>query len=448
VAVTVNTSSQYAGAISRTFASKSLKNAQRFIVLTQFADKRTMDHGHGVTWTANRWPYLSLPTGPVSEGVPPTPQQMTFQQVTGIALQWAGRLVFTDVAMITVPEDLLAKGSDLLGQQIMQTKERNGLNALNAATQVNYVNSRGARASLVAGDNLDPTTVTRTYTNLKRIGAPMWNGPDGETINREMDYNKRQADMPIGRAAHLVAVGDPLTMQDFRNSPLVVQTYSYSDPNKLYVNEHGYWGGMVFCESNMMPNWVGVAAVQGANSTGSLTTATYTVQVTGWDNQNFYESRIYQVSNDISVTTGGIDVTVPSTAGFTYAVYIGTGSGSAPMNLGLTTSGPSSGPYSGQAIQIAPGTTVTITGVGLYQIPPAAPATGVTVFRTYVFGKEAFATLKLENIQWNRLYEADKSDPHNQLRVVGWKYFEGWVILNQQFMAAMESTASSTGAFG
>jgi hypothetical protein len=118
------------------------------------------------------------------------------------------------------------------------------------------------------------------------------------------------------------------------------------------------------------------------------------------------------------------------------------------MNLGLTTSGPSSGPYSGQAIQIAPGTTVTITGVGLYQIPPAAPATGVTVFRTYVFGKEAFATLKLENIQWNRLYEADKSDPHNQLRVVGWKYFEGWVILNQQFMAAMESTASSTGAFG
>lgn len=448
MASTVNTSAQYAGAITRTIERQSLQNAQRFIVLTQFADKKTMDHGHGVTWTANRWPYLPLPTAPISEGVPPTPQQMTFQQVTGIATQWAGRLVFTDVAMITVPDDLIAKGSDLLGQQIMQTKERNGWNAMNAVAQVNYVAQAGARASLVAGNNLDPTTVTRTFTNLKRIGAPLWNGPDGETINREMNYNVRQADMPVGRAAHYVAIGDPLVMQDFRNNPLCVQTYQYSDPNKLYVNEHGYWGGMTFCESNLMPNWTGVAAVQGSNSTGNLTTATYTIQVTGWDNQNFYESRIYQVSNDISVTTGGISVTTPSTTGFTYAVYIGSGSGSAPMNLGLTTSGPSSGPYAGQAIQIPPSTTVIITGIGLYQIPPAAPQTGVTVYRTYVFGKEAFAMLKLENIEWNRLFTADKSDPHNQLRVIGWKYMEGWVILNQQFVAAMESTASSTGSFG
>ena len=75
-----------------------------------------------------------------------------YQQVTGIALQWAGRLVFTDVAVKTVPDDLLAKGSDLLGQQIMQTKELNGFNMLNAATvlgrqtrqnfaQANYVTS-------------------------------------------------------------------------------------------------------------------------------------------------------------------------------------------------------------------------------------------------------------------------------------------------------------------
>jgi len=448
MAATVNVSANYAGAITRTIDRRALQNAQRFIVLTQFADVKKLDHGHGVTWTANRWPYLPLPTAPVAEGVPPTPQQMPFQQVTGTALQWAGRLVFTDVAMITVPDDLLQKGSDLLGQQIMQTKERNGWNILNGVAQVNYVASAGSRASLVAGNNLDPTTVTRTYTNLVNIGAPAYNGQTGETVLRDMNYNADQADKPISRAPHYVAVGSPLVMQDFRNNPLVVNTYQYSDPNKLYINEHGYWGGMTMCQSNMMPNWVGVAAVQGANAAGSLTTGTYTVQVTGWDNQNFYESRIYQLSNDISVTTGGISVTTPSTTGFTYAIYVGVGSAAAPANLGLTTSGPSSGPYSGQAILIPPSTTVVITGVGLYQIPPAAPATGVTVYRTYVFGKEAFATLKLENVQWNRLMEADKSDPHNQLRVVGWKYFEGWVILDQRFVAAIESTASSNGSFG
>ena len=450
MAATVNTSANFAGAITRTIDRKALQVAQRYLVLYQFADKKTLDHGHGVTWTANRWNRLPLPTAPVSEGVPPAPNQLTFSQVTGIALQWAGRIVFTDVAMVTVQQDLLSIASDRLGMQLAETKERNGWNALNAVSQVNYVAAAGSRAALVAGNNLDPTTLTRTYTNLKAIGAPLWNGPTGETINRDTDYNMRQGEMQPGRSGHLIAVTSPFVLQDLKSNPLVVQTYQHTDAGQkhLYTNESGAWGGMVIVESNMMPSWTGVAAVQGANAVGSLTTATYTVQVTGWDNQNFYESRIYQLSNDISVTTGGIVVTTPSTAGFTYAIYVGVGTAAAPTNLGLTTSGPSSGPYSGQAIQLAPSTVVTITGVGLYQIPPAAPATGVTVYPTYVFGKDSFATLKLMNVEWNRLYNADKSDPHNQLRVVGYKFAEGWLILNQQFLARIESTASSTGAFG
>jgi len=448
MAVTVNTSSNFAGAIARTIDRKALQVAQRYLVLSQFADKKKLDHGHGVTWTANRWNRLPLPTAPVAEGTPPQPNQLTFSQVTGIATQWAGRIVFTDVATIVVQEDLLRIASERLGMQLAETKERNGWNSLNAVTQVNYVASAGARASLVAGNNLDPTTVTRTFTNLKKIGAPLWNGQTGETIERSINYNYEQSHKKEIAAEHLVAIGDPLVMQDFRNNPLVVQTYQYSEANKLYINQHGMWGGIVCCESNMMPSWTGVAQVNGANAIGSLTTATYTIQVTGWDNQNFYESRIYQVSADVSVTTGGISLTTPSTPGFTYAVYIGSGTGAAPTNLGLVASGgPTSGPYTGQAIQIPPSTAVTITGIGLYQIPPAAPATGVTVYRTYVFGKEAFATLKLMGVEWNRLYNADKSDPHNQLRVIGYKYMEGWCILNQTFLAAMESTASSTGAF-
>ncbi len=443
----VNTSSQYAGAIARKIERTALPVAQRYLVLAQFADKKTIGAGVGVTWTADRWNRLPLPQAPIAEGVPPPPQQLTFTQVTGIATQWGGRIVFTDIAVHVVPEDLLKRGSERLGMQLAETKERNGWNSLNAVTQVNYVAAAGSRAALVAGNNLDPTTVTRTYTNLKVIGAPLWNGQTGETIDRSINYTADQGNKAPRTAEHLVAITNPLCLQDLKNNPLVVQTYQYSDHTKLYTNENGTWGGMVFCESNIMPSWVGVAQVNGANASGSLTTATYTIQVTGFDNQNFYESRIYQVSADISVTTGGIVATMPTTPGFTYAVYVGSGSGAAPMNLGLTTSGPTSGPYAGQAIGLAPSAVVTITGLGLFQVPPAAPATGVTVYRTYVFGKEAFATLKLMNVQWFRLSDADKADPLNQLRLIGYKYMEGWVILNQQFLAAIESTASSNGSF-
>jgi hypothetical protein len=51
-------------------------------------------------------------------------------------------------------------------------------------------------------------------------------------------------------------------------------------------------------------------------------------------------------------------------------------------------------------------------------------------------------------VTWHRLTNADKSDPLNQLRIIGWKMFDGFVILNQLFGARIESAASGTGQFG
>lgn len=442
------TSTAFAATIERKIDRKALEVSQRYLVLHGFADKKTLDKKHGITWTAIRWNRLPLPQAPIAEGVPPNPNSLSFTQVTGAALQWAGRVVFTDVAVTTTQWDLMEEATERLGMQIAETKERNGFQVLSSGTQVNYVNTRGARANLVAGDALDPNTVTRTQTDMKLLGAPLWNGQTGETIKRSIDHTARESEKTIKGAQHLVAIADPRVLQDLRSNPTVVQTWQFSDHNRMYINEMGYWSGITFCESNMMPNWTGIAQVNGANAVGSLATGTYTVQVTGWDNQNFYESQIYQVSADVAVTTGGISLTMPPTPGYTYAVYVGVGTGAAPFQLGLAAAGPATGPYTGQAITLAPSAAVTITGLGLPQIPPAAPATGVTVYRTYCFGQRAFAALKLEDVSWTRLTEADKADPHNQLRVIGWKYFEGWVVLNQQFLCGIESTASNTGSFG
>lgn len=446
----VATSAQYAGAIVRVIDKEALEVAQRYLVVAQFADKKTLEEGHGVTWTANRWNRLPLPAAPIAEGVPPDPQQLTFTQVTGVAVQWAGRVTWTDVVDLTVPQqhNYMHLASERLGMQLAELKERNCFNALGSGTQVNYPSKRGSRAALVAGDVLDPATITRTVANMKLLGVPLWNGQTGETIQRSIDYSARQSEKTIKGVQHLVSVGNTLTLNDLANNPTVVQTWQFSDHNRLYINEIGYWRGMTFCESNMIPSWTGIAQVNGANGTGSLATATYTVQVTGWDTQNFYESQIYQVSADVAVTTGGIAITTPTTPGFVYAVYIGSGTGASPTNLGLCASGPLTGPYQGQAFMLPPATAVTITGTGLFQIPPAAPTTGITVYPTYVFGQRAFAGLKLEDVKWHRLTDADKSDPHNQTRVVGYKFMDGWTILNQQFLARIESTASNTGAFG
>jgi N4-gp56 family major capsid protein len=127
-------------------------------------------------------------------------------------------------------------------------------------------------------------------------------------------------------------------------------------------------------------------------------------------------------------------------------VYIGTTT--SPANLGLTTSGPTYGPLSGQAVQIASGATVVITGTGAAQVPPAAPATGVTVYPTYIFGKGCYGQVKLDNVKFALLANADKSDPLNQLRVLSWKTFYGTLITNTLFGARIESSSAITSTFG
>lgn len=444
---TPNSSNQYAGITTRFIAREAMEQTQRYLVLYQFADKKTIPHGRGVQWEAFRWNYMQLPRFPTAEGVPPTPRSLDFTQVTGTAVQWAGRWVGTDVATITTQQDLMKAAGKQLGMQVAQMKERNGYVNLMSGTQVNYANAVGARASLAATDVLNPTDVNRTYANLSNLGAQKWNGQTGETVERSIDYTARNSEKTIKGVEHYVAIGSIFPLEDLRNNPTVVTAWSRSDVDRLYINQMGYWGGITFCETNMAPTFVGVAQVNGANGAGSLTTGTYTIQVTGWDDQNFYESRIYQLSADVAVTTGGITLTTPSTTGFTYAVYVGVGSAALPTQLGLTTSGPSSGSFQGQAIELPPSTVVTITGLGAQMIPPAAPATGVTVFPVFIFGREAFACLKLEGIQWLRPTGPDKADQLDQLRVIGWKMMEGWTILDQRKMARIECSASNSGAF-
>jgi N4-gp56 family major capsid protein len=453
---TLNTSNQYQAALRRQLSKEVLPIVQRSLVAYQFAPKKKMEKGAGVTWTATRFNRLPLPFAPLSEGVPPLGEQLSISQVTGVALQWGDKITLTDVAVTATMYDLIQQSKRLLGVQIAETHERNTYSTLVGGTQVNYVNQRGSRALLVPGDVLDVVTINRTYSDLENIGAPFYNGQMEPDIMREIGHGPRQADKGPMATEHYVAIISPLVENDLRQNATIVQAWSFSDIPKLYINEVGYWAGIHFTKSNMLPRWVGVAAVTATPGTsGNLPTGTYSVQVTGTDSLNqFGEQLIYQVTTGVTVTgpAGSISVTVPSTAGYTYSVYVSLAGSTTPVNLGLSSTAgigiPTTGPAAGNATQINPGSTVVLTGLGAYVVPPNAPATGVTVYPTFIFGSEYFACTQLEDISWTTLFEADKSDPLNQLRVVGYKYFEGFVILNNQFGCRIESSVSNTGTFG
>ena len=375
-----NQASSFSADIENYIADKTLPLARRQLVAYQFGDPLRLPKGRGTTYTATRYLRVPLPQSPLSEGVPPVGETMSIQQVSATAQQWGDKITITDVAELTIKHPLFVKATELTALQIAETLERNTFNTLNSGTQVNYVNSRGSRAALTTGDVLNPHEVNRAYGALFTLGAPRYMGDEMTDTKLEANDGGADASSSPRKMPHYVSIMHPLVAQDMRENSTIVTAWSYSDINRLYNYEVGEWGGIRFCLSNMVPTWTGIAQLSGTPGTaGNLATnANYFIKVTASDTQNQFESQIYQVSGALSVTgpNGSIAVTLPVLSGYTFNVYIGTGTAGAVANLGLSASGPVVGPSAGQAVQLAGGQTVVITGIGAAQTPPAAPGTG------------------------------------------------------------------------
>lgn len=446
-----NPSSNFSADISNFIQKKVQPLVQRQLVAYQFGDALRLPKNRGTTYTASRYDRVPLPFATLSEGVPPVGQAMSLAQVSATAQQWGDIITVTDVGDMTIEHPLFALAIDKTAMQQAETVERNTFNALLSGTQINYVGSVGSRAALTGANVLNPHEVNRMVGALRTIGAPEYLGQMEEDAEIQAGKPSKASANPAGHS-HYVSIMHPLVEQDMRENSTVVLAWQTSDIYRLYNNELGEWGGVRFTRSNMVPTFVGVATAGGAGSAtgGALSDGTYYLKVTGSDGINQYESRIYQVSAGIVLSAGtsvqSLTVTVPSTAGFTYSVYMGTTT--ATLNLGLSTSGPTTGPMAGQATQIAPGTAVVITAAGLAQTPPAAPATGITVIPTFIIGRNAYGIVMLDDVKFTYLKTADKLDPLNQLRIVGWKLMYGTIILNQNFFGRIEGSTAFTATFG
>jgi N4-gp56 family major capsid protein len=454
----VNAASQFSADIVAYIAEKTLPLTRRQLVAYQFGDPLTLPKGRGTTYTATRYLRIPLPFAPLSEGVPPIGESMTIQQVSATAQQWGDKVSITDVAEMTIYHPLFQKATELMGLQVAETLERNTFNTLLAGTQINFVNSKGARGSLAAGDVLNPFEIQRAYSMMFTLGAPRFMGDEMTDTKLDADAGGSKASNNPRTMPHYTALIHPFSAADLRQNSQVQQAWSYSDINRIYNYEAGEFNGIRFCETNLVPVFTGFAnnaagAAYSVGTSGALATnANYKVQITGSDTQNQYETQIYAVSGAQNVTgpNGSIAVTVPTTAGFTYSVYLAISSGTTMPNasLGVTASGPTSGPLAGQATQLAPGSTVIITALGLPQQPPAAPGAGITVYPTFIIARGAYGQVVLDDVKFTYLKEADKSDPLNQLRVVGWKAFYGTLIENQNFFMRIESASAFNSTFG
>jgi N4-gp56 family major capsid protein len=454
----INQSTSFQSDVETWIAMKTLPLARRRIVVSQFGDPLTLPKGKGRTYQAARWNRIPLPFAPLSEGTPPSGQSMTVTMVSATAVQWGDTVTLTDVAELTIKHPMFQIAKELCTLAVTETIERNTFNNLMGGTQVNYVNTRGSRSSLQAGDVLNLHEINRANGALETLGAIRFMGDEQTDMKVDAESGGARASSNPREMPHYTAVIHTLCVQDVRENSTFVLASSYSDINKLYNAEIGELGGIRFCSSNMVPSWFGGAQAAGtAGSSGTLATnATYHVIITGSDTQNQYESYVMSVSAAISVTgpNGSISITTPNVSGYTFNAYIGTTT--SPTNLATSPSGPTTGPMAGQAVQLPANTTVTLTGIGMdttsgsWVGPPAYPGNtaGLTVYPTFIFGRGAYGQVSLDEIKYSYLDRAEKIDPLNQLRMVGWKVMYATILLQQLFFMRIESTSAFSATFG
>ena len=259
-----------------------------------------------------------------------------------------------------------------------------------AFTQVNYVNSRGSRALLQAGDVLNIHELNRAYAQLLTLGAPRFMGDEMTDTKLEADAGGARASSNPRGMPHYTSVLHPFVASDLRENQPIQYAWSHSDINRLYNFELGEWSGIRFCMSNMVPFWArqcravkrlvqpGADRHSGHNSYYIMSRPRTPRTSTRARSTQSPARRLLPARTARSRSRCRRRRTTPSTS--TSAPPLRRSISVSPRRARLP------GPLQGQAMQLAGGTPWTITGLGAFQVPPASPNTGITVYPTSSLG--------------------------------------------------------------
>lgn len=401
-------------------ASEMYRLTELRLQLGQWATKHTLPQRFGKTLRIIRYRRLTLPTGTLTEGTPPDAVALSLENVDVTVEQWGIVVLLTDVSMITTDHPALRIAIERTSLAMSEVLEREMAKTLLAGTNVYFGGSVSDRASLAASDKLTTTVVLKATSFLRSTGA----GDFAGGLYAGVMQPQQEADL----------LAADTTFQNASN---------YANVKALQYGEIGVWMGVRWNRGNFLPVFVGVAAPDTAAATatkaqytasasgGSLATANYQIKIVGRDATNDYERKISVQTGNIAVTgpSGSIAVALPTSTNYKYDVYMTQAGGTQAYLIA--------------ARQTASTTyTITTAPAGTEATPPANPASGVSVYVAWVFGKDAFGRVELSGMSLQSYLTpagASYSNPLAQGRKVGSKIMWKSFIIDNSFFVRLET---------
>jgi len=421
--------------VSLYIQDKLQERGDQQIVFAQFGEKASIPTGEGKTTSFIRYERLPLPTAPLVEGETPAATPVRLSTVQAVLDQWGAYVTMTDVSQLTVKHPIFTTARGLIEDQHNETVDREIQVPLMGSSAVYFAGGVATRALLTAACVLTTADIRKVLALLRQNGARTFG--DGK----------------------YAGVVDPYVEQDLMADPTVVNATSYSAIKTLYSHEIGTWGGVRWTRSNMIPilsimtaAWCTqtVAAIAGAEVGFTSGTTVYT-KTTYLDPTTGFETVIdSEATNSPSTPNVVVEVTIAAAAPTgQYRIYSSLESGAAGTPTFQVRVVHTTGTADTIRL-IKSGTPATanafVVGATGAVAPPDCPDTTTVgdVHTSYIFGQGHYGVTKMA--EGLRAYitaaGADKSDPLDQRRTIGWKRMMKAIVLNPNFGRRIESTSA------
>ncbi|MHA2313060.1 MAG: N4-gp56 family major capsid protein [Candidatus Thorarchaeota archaeon] len=411
---------------------KLLERAKQDLVFAQFGMQANVPTGEGRTTSFVRYERLPLPTTPLVEGETPAATAVRLSTVQAVLDQWGAYVTMTDVSQLTVKHPIFSTSRGLIEDQHNETVDREIQVPLLGSSAVTYAGAKTTRSALTAADVLTTTDIRTVVSLLRQNGARTFSG---------------------GKYRGVV---DPYVEQDLNADATFVNASSYSNISTLHNAEIGTWMGVRWVRSNMIPIISAEAAgdvtqslaAAASGETGFTNGTTVRTKTTGLDATTGFETVIdAEVANSPVTATPVVTVTIAAAAATgTYRIYSSLEDGAAGTPTFQVRVVHTTG--TADTIRLiksgTPSTSATfVVGATGAVAPPDASANG-NVHISYIFGQNHFGVTKMSEGMKAFLTAsgAEKSDPLDQRRTMGWKRMMKAIVLNPNFGRRIESLSA------
>lgn len=234
------------------YDKKMLVRALPVLRMAAAGQQRDIPKNSGNQVSYRRMNTLSTATTALNEGVTPAASALSITEVTGTVAQYGNYVEVTDALDLMGIDMVIREATTLLGENAAQSVEEIVRSEIQAGTTVQYITG-SARASQAASNVI-------TFAAIRKMIRTLM------TNDTQPYYGKRN---DAGMGGMFMGIIHPFPWYDLVGDTTVLNTFTYSDPDKIYTLEIPQLANVAWIVTTKAPKFA-AAGSGGADVYGTL----------------------------------------------------------------------------------------------------------------------------------------------------------------------------------